>query len=160
MTKLAALLGSQYESKRKGLFIRQFELGGYTFKVKIPTVAQSDAMYERIQNPLEDEINAVYDQIAKPLEQFRGQETQEFVFEENDIMVNGRSLRNTAKLKLMTQNRITEFIKLLIPENENDSLSDLTYEEIEAEFPMSVQMALVEKIAEVISPTYKETQKN
>ena len=118
MTKLAALLGSQYESKRKGLFIRQFELGGYTFKVKIPTVAQSDAMYERIQNPLEDEINAVYDQIAKPLEQFRGQETQEFVFEENDIMVNGRSLRNTAKLKLMTQNRITEFIKLLIPENE------------------------------------------
>lgn len=160
MTKLAALLGSQYESKRKGLFIRQFELGGYTFKVKIPTVAQSDAMYERIQNPLEDEINAVYDQIAKPLEQFRGQETQEFVFEENDIVVNGRSLRNTAKLKLMTQNRITEFIKLLIPENENDSLSDLTYEEIEAEFPMSVQMALVEKIAEVISPTYKETQKN
>ena len=160
MTKLASILGAQYESKRKNLFIRQFELGGFTFKVKIPTVAQSDAMYERIQNPIEEEISAVYDEIAKPLEQFRGQETEEFIFEEDDIVVSGRSLRQTAKMKVMTQNRITEFVKLLIPENEKDSLLDLTYEEIEAEFPMPVQLALIEKIAEAISPNYKETRGN
>jgi hypothetical protein len=160
MTKLATLLGSQYESKRKGLFIRQFELGGYNFKVKVPTVAESDAMYERIQNPTEESISAIYDQIAKPLEQFKDQETEEFKFVENDILVNGRSMRETAKLKLMTQTRITEFIKLLIPENEKDSLADLTYEEIEAEFPMAVQVTLIEKIAEVISPSYKESRGN
>jgi hypothetical protein len=160
MTKLASLLGSQYESKRKGLFIRQFELGGYNFKVKVPTVAESDAMYERIQNPKEEDISAVYDQISKPLEQFKGQETEEFQFLDNDILINGRSLRETAKLKIVTQTRITEFIKLLIPENENDSLSDLTYAEVEAEFPMAVQMALMEKIAEAISPSYKESRGN
>lgn len=160
MTKLATLLGSQYESKRKGLFIRQFELGGYNFKVRVPTVAESDAIYERIQNPKEEDIAVVYDQIAKPLEQFKDQETEEFKFLDDDILVNGRSMRETAKIKIMTQTRITEFIKLLIPENESDTLADLSYEEIEAEFPMTVQITLIEKIAEVISPTYKESRGN
>jgi hypothetical protein len=160
MTKLATLLGSQYESKRKGLFIRQFELGGYNFKVKVPTVAESDAIYDRIQNPKEEDISVVYEQIAKPLEQFRDKETEQFKFVENDILVEGRSLRETARLKLITQTRITEFIKLLIPENEKDSLADLTYEEVEAEFPMTVQITLLEKISEVISPSYKESRGN
>jgi hypothetical protein len=160
MTKLATLLGSQYESKRKGLFIRQFELGGYTFKVKVPTVAESDAMYERIQSPTEAAIEEAYTEIAKPLMQFKGQETEEFVFLENDILVNGRSLRETAKMKLTTQNRITEFVKLLIPDAEGDSMADLIYKEIEEEFPMSVQIALLEKISEAISPSYKESRGN
>ena len=160
MTKLAELLGSQYESKRKNLFIRQFELGGHTFKVKIPTVAESDAIYDRIQNPSQEEVTATYDQIAKPLQQFKDQPSEEFTFLEDDILVNNRSLRETAKTKIMTQNRITEFIKLLIPESENNSLADLTYAEIEAEFPVSVQMMLMEKIAEAISPSYKESRGN
>ena len=63
-------------------------------------------------------------------------------------------------MKLTTQNRITEFVKLLIPEAESDSLSDLTYKEIEEEFPMSVQIALLEKISEAISPSYKESRGN
>jgi len=160
MTKLASLLGTQYETKRKGLFIRQFELGGHVFKVKIPSVAESDAMYDRIQNPAEAEVDAIYTTIATPLEQFRDQDTEEFKFTENDIVVNGRSLRETAKTKLMTQTRITEFIKLLIPENPNDSLAELTYEEVELEFPITVQIALMEKIAEAISPSYKESRGN
>ena len=81
-------------------------------------------------------------------------------FVDDDILVNGRSMRETAKIKIMTQTRITEFIKLLIPENESDTLADLSYEEIEAEFPMTVQITLIEKIAEVISPTYKESRGN
>ena len=160
MTKLATLLGTQYESKRKGLFIRQFELGGFTFKVKVPTVAESDAIYERIQNPTDAEIEEVYSEIAKPLEQFKDQASEEFQFLENDILVNGRSLRETAKLKITTQNRITEFVKLLIPETDGNSLADLTYKEIEEEFPMAVQIALLEKISEAISPSYKESRGN
>ena len=160
MTKLESLLGTQYETKRKGLFIRQFELGGHVFKVKIPSVAESDAMYERIQNPPQEEIDAIYTTISTPLEQFRDQETEEFKFTENDIVVNGRSLRETAKTKLITQIRITEFIKLIIPENANDSLTELTYAEVEEEFPITVQIALMEKIAEAISPSYKESRGN
>jgi hypothetical protein len=39
-------------------------------------------------------------------------------------------------------------------------LEDLTYQDIEEEFPLSTQLALVEKIAEVISPTYRESRGN
>jgi hypothetical protein len=69
-------------------------------------------------------------------------------------------MREAAKNKAMTENRVVEYIKLLIPEQPDLSLDDLTYEEVEAEFPWTVQIALIEKISEAISPGYKETRGN
>ena len=54
------------------------------------------------------------------------------------------------------QYRIVEYIKFLIPET--GSLEDLTYEDVESEFPLAVQLTLVDKINEVISPDYKEVR--
>jgi hypothetical protein len=156
------VLGSKYESKRSGLFIRSFDLGGHTFKVRIPTVAESDEIYAKIAAPNEVEIEEAYQKIVGPLMQLKNQKDldSEFEFTETDVLIDGRSLRETAKTKIQTQVRITEFIKLLVPENPEDSLADLTYAEVEFEFPMAVQMALIEKIAEAVSPTYKETRGN
>ena len=75
-------------------------------------------------------------------------------------MVDGRSMREAAKNKAITEARITEFFKLLVPELDGASLDDLTYKDIEDEFPMSVQLQIVEKIGEAISPTYKESRGN
>ena len=162
MTKLASALGAKYESKRSGLFIRSFDLGGHTFKVRIPTVAESDAIYAKIAAPDEAEIEDAYQKIVAPLAQFRNQKDldSEFEFTENDVLIDGRSLRETAKTKIQTQTRITEFVKLLVPENSEDSLEGLTYADVEAEFPIAVQMMLIEKIAEAVSPNYKESRGN
>lgn len=162
MTKLASALGAKYESKRSGLFIRSFDLGGHTFKVRIPTVAESDAIYAKIAAPDEAEIEEAYQKIVAPLLQFRNQKDldSEFEFTENDVLIDGRSLRETAKTKIQTQTRITEFVKLLVPENPEDSLENLTYADVEAEFPMTVQMMMIEKIAEAVSPNYKESRGN
>jgi len=162
MTKLASVLGSKYESKRSGLFIRAFELGGHTFKVRIPSVAESDQIYAKIAAPDEAEVEDAYQKIVAPLMQFRNQKDldSEFEFTETDVLIDGRSLRETAKTKIQTQVRITEFIKLLVPENPKDSLENLTYADVEAEFPIAVQMALIEKIAEAVSPNYKESRGN
>jgi hypothetical protein len=43
---------------------------------------------------------------------------------------------------------------------ELEEFEDLTYEDIQEEFPISVQMQIVEKIGEVISPTYREARGN
>jgi hypothetical protein len=43
---------------------------------------------------------------------------------------------------------------------ENGSLEDITYKDIEAEFPMAIQLELVSKITEVIQPGYKDARKN
>ena len=161
MSKLAGALGINYEAKRQDLRIRKFELGGHTFRVKVPLVAESDAMYKRIMEPDEAKVEAVYQEMIAPLDKFKDKaEENGFEFVEGDVLVNGRSLRETAKTKVMTETRIVELVKLLVPEVEGATMDDVTYEDIQAEWPMSVQLALIEKISEQISPTYKEARGN
>jgi hypothetical protein len=160
MTKFSLAFGDKYQTNRKNLLIRSFELGGHTFKVRIPLVAESDEIYKKVSEPDEETVEKVYQEITKPLRQFENNQTEEFQFTDNDILVDGRSMREAAKNKAITEARITEFFKLLVPEMEGVTLEDLTYADIQEEFPISVQMQIVEKIGEVISPTYREARGN
>jgi hypothetical protein len=159
MSKIASALGESYQAKREELRIRKFELGGHTFKVRVPVVAETDAIFKRINEPDEAKIQELFDKLSKPLLEFKDDaEKTGFEFTEDDILIEGKSTRQTVRTQVMTQTRITEFIKLLVPVE--GTMADITYEDIEAEFPMSTQLALVEKIAEVISPTYRESRGN
>jgi hypothetical protein len=160
MTKFSSAFGAKYQANKSNMLIRSFELGGHTFKVRIPLMAESDAIYKKVSEPDEQIVEFVYQKISEPLRKFENNQTEEFKFVDNDILVDGRSMREAAKNKAITEARITEFFKLLVPELEGASLEDLTYQDIEEEFPMSVQMQIVEKIGEVISPTYKEARGN
>ncbi len=160
MTKLSSAFGEKYQAKRKDLLTRSFVLNGHTFKVRIPLVAESDAIYKKVSDPDEETIEKIYQEITAPLRQFENNQSEEFQFTDNDILVDGRSMREAAKNKAITEARITEFFKLLVPEMEGVTLDDLTYADIEEEFPIAVQMLIVEKIGEVISPTYREARGN
>ena len=160
MTKFSSAFGEKYQANKQNLLIRTFELGGHTFKVRIPLLAESDAIYKKVTNPDDETIERIYQQLTKPLLQFESSQSDEFKFVEGDILVDGRSMREAAKNKAITEARITEFFKLLVPELEGASLEDLTYQDIEDEFPMPVQMQIVDKIGEAISPTYKESRGN
>ena len=159
MTRFADALGTKYQQNREKIFTRKFELGGHTFKVRIPYVHESDEIYKRINEPDEVKVAEAYKQMTEPLMVLKDQDAG-FTFTDDDVLIEGRSLKEAAKQKIQVEIKITEFVKLLVPELEGASLDDLTYEEIEAEFPMAVQMQLVEKIAEAISPTYKESKGN
>lgn len=159
MSKIAAALGESYQAKREELRIRKFELGGHTFKVRVPVVAETDAMFKRINEPDEALIQSTYDKLSQPILKFKDDAEQSgFEFLDGDILISGNSLKQTARTQVMTQARITEYIKLLVPVE--GTMDDITYEDIEAEFPMSTQLALIEKITEVISPTYRESRGN
>jgi|LauGreDrversion4_2_1035121.scaffolds.fasta_scaffold00321_16 hypothetical protein len=162
MSKLSATLGEKYQSKRESIFTRTFELGGHSFKVRIPSVAEADAIYLRVIKPSDEVIEALYKAMTETLMTFKDDATEDsgVQYLENDVMVQGRSMREAAKTKAMTEAKITEYIKLLVPENPADTMADITYADIEAEFPLPIQLSLVEKIAEVISPTYKENRGN
>ena len=160
MTKFNTAFGEKYQANKKNLLIRSFELGGHTFKVRIPLMIESDAIYKKVSNPDDQIVDKIYQEITQPLRQFETNQTDEFKFVDNDILVDGRSMREAAKNKAITEARITEFFKLLVPEVEGVSFEDLTYSDIEEEFPLSVQMMIVEKIGEVISPTYREARGN
>jgi len=160
MTKLGLAFGEKYQAKRKDLLTRSFVLNGHTFKVRIPLVAESDAIYKKVSEPDEELVEKIYIEITSPLRQFENNQSEEFQFTDNDILVEGRSMREAAKNKAITEARITEFFKLLVPEMEGVTFEDLTYADIEEEFPIAVQMLIVEKIGEVISPTYREARGN
>jgi len=162
MSKLSQTLGEKYQQNSIGIFTRTFELGGHQFKVRVPKVAETDAIYEKVMKPDPDAVEKIYKTITEPLLQFKDsvEKSDNVVFLDNDIVVEGRSMREAAKTKAMTEAKITEYIKLLVPENQDASMADITYADIEEEFPLSIQLVLVEKIGEVISPSYKENQKN
>jgi hypothetical protein len=161
MTRFTEALGAKYAEHKEKIFHRKFELGGHTFTVRIPFVQESDDIYKLIQEPPAERIDATYAELIEPLMQFKNDsENDVFEFTDNDVLVSGRSMRETAKTKVQTETKITEYFKLLVPEDPANSLTDLTYSEIEAEFPLAIQFQLLEKIAEVISPTYKETRGN
>lgn len=152
MSKLASALGKKYEENRLSVLTRSFELGDHTFKVRVPSVSEIEAIYNYFKNPNEEKVEQEY---QKMLKEFGGLQEKEGVeIKENDVVIEGRSMKETAKNKHILQHRIVEYIKFLIPET--GSLDDITYEDVEAEFPLSVQMTLVEKINEVISPEYKD----
>ena len=160
MTKFSKAFGDKYQTNKKNMLTRSFELGGHTFKVRIPLMIESDAIYKKVSNPDEEKVEKVYQEITAPLRQFENNQSEEFKFTDNDILVDGRSMREAAKNKAITEARITEFFKLLVPEMEGVTLEDLTYADIEEEVPIAVQMQIVEKIGEVISPTYREARGN
>ena len=163
MTRLGSVLGANYEKMRREIITRRFELGGFVFRVRVPLVAETDAIYQRISEPDEQRVNEVYEALVEPLMKYKDDpEAKEsgFTFLESDILVQGKSMREAAKNKVMTETRIVEYVRLLVAENPENSLADITYADIEAEWPLNVQLALCEKIGEVISPTYKETKGN
>lgn len=155
MTRLSSALGTGAEFR-----IKKFELGGHAFRVRVPLVSESDAMHSRIIKPDSAAIDKIYAELTKSLDEFKTLKNEELVFTENDVVVSGRSMREAATNKAMMEARITEMVRLLQTDNAANNLDDITYAEIELEWPLSVQLALVEKISEVISPGYKENRGN
>lgn len=151
MTRLASAFG-----ETSNLRTKTFELGGHTFKVRIPLSKELDALQERVKNIDQEEFKKRFDKMTAS---FRESEAIEgIVVTENDVIVEGRSTKDLVETILQMEARMVEYIKLLIPEN--GTLDELTYEDVEAEWPMAVQLEILAKISEAIQPGYKDSRKN
>jgi hypothetical protein len=152
--KLSELLKVNQQQLRT----RTFNLGGQKFKVRVPLSVELEAINKRVM-----EVNAESktNEMLTPLfEKKKELESESIVFLQDDVIVDGRSTRELAKMTAQTEQRILEMVKLLVPEVEGATMENLTYQEINDEFPFPVQLELMKKIAEVISPGYEETRKN
>jgi hypothetical protein len=157
MSKLGSALGKKFEENRISILTRTFELGNHTFKVRVPSVQEIESIYEYFKNPDEKEIEEIYQELSKDLIKFKDETNDSVEFKDNDIIVDGRSIKEAAKNKSTIQHRIVEYIKFLIPED-GQTLEGIEYKDIEEEFPLAIQLTLVDKINEVIAPDYKESR--
>jgi hypothetical protein len=157
MSKLVEAFGKGFAENKDALRIRSFQMGGHTFKVKIPLTSEYDVMVERLKTPDEVKVAEYYSELTKHFIENKDKFTEDLgiIFKEDDVEIQGRSMKEAAKNKALTELRILEMFKLLVPA-EGYSLQDLTYAEIEELFPFSIQIELIEKISETISPGYKE----
>jgi len=155
MNQFANALGKSFN--KYTLRIRSFDMGGHTFKVKVPLTAEYENMLEAVKIIDDNKVNQYYDDLSKEFinnkAEFEKQE--DVVFTDNDILLKGTSLRETAKNKAILENRILSLIKLIMPEEEGFDMSTITYDMVEELFPFSVQIQLIEEISLVISPSYK-----
>lgn len=158
MSKLAGAFAVNADKLR----IRSFEYNGQNFQVRIPLAKEAEEMFERVENPPQELIDKKYHELTKSLVDKKEEIIEskaDIKFLEDDIVVGDKSLKQMAKAQATGEIRILESIKLLVPTNGTD-LSDITYDDIEIEFPLPVQLSLVKKIAEVVSPAYDDVRKN
>lgn len=154
MNQFANAFGAKFVENKDLLRIRSFELGGHTFKVKVPLTSELDAMYERLKIVDDSLVQKYFDDLSKNIEK----DDSEIKYIDGDILVNDKSLKDTCKNKVITQNRITEFIRLLVPENKEFNMSEINYSDIEELFPFAIQLELIEQIGNCISPNYQATK--
>lgn len=156
--QLADAFGASFAEKKDAIRIRTFVLGGHTFKVKVPLTVELEAMYEIIKTPDADKVEKYYAELSAPFikdhETYEG--NTEIEYTDDDVIVQGRSMREAAKNKATSEKRITEMFKLLVPEQESFDMNTITYDMIEELFPFSIQLEVMDNISKVTSPDYKE----
>jgi hypothetical protein len=154
MTRLASALGSKYASE--SLRTKSFELGGHLFKVRIPLTKEMDDIQERIKKVDEKDAKTRFEKMTASFKDSTGLEG--IVVTKDDVIIEGRSTRELVESIIQMENRTVEYIKLIVPESGN--LDDITYAEIDEEWPFQVQIEILNKITEAIQPGYKDSRKN
>lgn len=149
MTRFAAL------GDLSNLRIKSFELGGHTFKVRVPLTKEMEEISDRIEKIPSEEINERYQKMSSGFQ--NGEKIEGIEVKEDDVLVNGRSTKELAESAIKIERRVIEYFKLLVIDGDLDGL---TYQEIEESFPFSVQLEIITKISEAIQPGYKEQRKN
>lgn len=154
MSRIQSAFGDSYQKAH--LRTKTFELGGHVFKVRIPLTKEMEQIEEVIEKINPDELQSRYEKMSASFRS--GTVIDGIEITDDDVIIEGQSTKELVRKIIMMEQRMVEFIKLLVPEN--GTFDDLTYQEIDAEWPMPVQLEIIAKITESIQPGYKDSRKN
>jgi len=138
--------------------VKTFEYNGHTFKVKIPLTKEYETILDTANNLDEEKVEKYYQDLIKDFVKNKKDIPEELgiVFTDDDVILKDKSMKEAAKNKLLTENRILALIRLLVPEEQGFDMQTVTYEMVEELFPFSVQLELIDLISNTITPSYKE----
>jgi hypothetical protein len=153
MNKLEKALGSQFAKNKENVRTRSFVLGGHTFKVKVPLTKEFEDMQVRMEAVDPEILFTYYQELIDNLK-----DNKDVELSENDVLIGGMSMREAAKNKLILEQRITELFRLLVPEEPDFDMVNITYTMIDELFPLPIQMQIIKGISETVSPGYEEAK--
>jgi hypothetical protein len=134
--------------------IREFTMAGQKLRVRVPLASEMEAITKAVDDV---EWQRKFEDLQKS---FAADPDAKLEQVEDDVTVNGKSIKELAIMSAKTEERIVQMVRLLVPAEDDFDMSQISYADIEAEFPFSVQIEMMKKISEVISPGYEETRKN
>ena len=153
MNKLEKALGSQFVKHKESVRTRSFTMGGHTFKVKVPLTKEFEEMQVRMELIDDEIIDIYYQDLIKDLE-----ESENCHITEDDVLVDGNSMKAAATNKRILEQRITELFRLLVPEEADFDMANITYPMIDELFPLPIQLQVIKNISETVSPGYEEVK--
>jgi hypothetical protein len=153
MNKLEKALGSQFVKHKESVRTRSFTMGGHTFKVKVPLTKEFEEMQVRMEMIDDEIIDIYYQDLIKDLE-----ESENCHITEDDVLVDGNSMKAAATNKRILEQRITELFRLLVPEEADFDMANITYPMIDELFPLPIQLQVIKNISETVSPGYEEVK--
>jgi len=170
---LAKKLGKQLEQVKDDIQVKKItiDLGEVKFdlKVRVPLKKDMEAMNARILTPAKEKVDEVFERIAGPMRKTLEEGGEDFIkalnenkqsvtLTDDDLIVDGTSLRQVAQYQAIEEARVEEFFHLLVSET-GEPVTE-SFDEISAEFPEFAIREIVQEIQATIAPDYKSTKKN
>jgi hypothetical protein len=173
MGKLSSKLGKSYEIVADQTKIKKatVDLGEVKFdiRVRVPLKKEMEEITAKIVNPPEDKVAKLYDKFAAPLRKTLEEGGKEFLeainkekqtieLLDDDLIVDGKSVKQIATFAAIEETRVEEYFHLLVSET-NEPVTE-TYDEITSEFPEFAVQEILKAIDQAIKPDYKTVKKN
>lgn len=138
----------------------------FDLRVKVPLKKQIEDINARIFSPGPERTEVIYQRLAGPMlktlqeggEDFVKALGESVVVKDDDLIVDGTSLRQVAQIQAMEETKVEEYFHLLV--SEIDESVNETYDQITEQLPEFVVKEIVTAIQGAISPDYKSIKKN
>lgn len=170
---LASKFGPAYEAIRAAARIKSIKVQlndiEHELKVRVPVKRELEEMLQAIHTPPKERVEKAYETMtgslktavqdldAEVMDALNSNEDQ-LKITDNDVIVNGTSMRQVASMTAMWQEQVERYFSLL-QSSTGEPVTE-TFEEIAEEFPEAIIREIVGKIDKAIRPTYEETKKN
>jgi ribosomal protein S20 len=170
---IANKLGSDYESIRAASKLKTIKVNlndiEFELKVRVPVKKELEAMMASIASPDKEYKEKLYEELSAPLRKsileagddflnVFNSEAEKIKFTDDDIVVDGNSIRNIAHMSAMWHTQVEKFFSLL--QSATGEPINESFEQITDEFPDAVVKEIIEKIDAAIRPNYGESRKN
>lgn len=170
---LANKLGASYEkvkaeTKLKTIHIDLEEVK-FDLKVRVPLKKEMEEITAKILTPDQKRVDKIFKRLTDPMikaldeggEDFvkaLNDKKQTLVKTDDDLIVDGTSVRQVANFSAIEENKVEQYFHLLVSET-GEPVNE-SYEQIIEEFPEFVIREIVAEIDKAIKPDYKTVKKN
>lgn len=136
------------------------DFAGHPLKVYLPTRKEMLELEGKIKNPPDDLLEQEYTKLVDTFEKlYKINKTVEVDRKDDDIVVEGRSLKEASRFKAQEIMREIALINLVGFEK-GQELFALSYEDISESFSPAQIKHLTDLIEKAVNPDYKEVEKN